>query len=180
MDLAGEVLINSLIKTINPIPLSATEIHGITNEMIADAPTFSELLPKLDELLNERRVLVYNAQFDEQMIANTARLSGFNLNGDDGFKGWWWAREIEPGRYKSNWACAMKLYATFYGDWNNYHGNYRWQRLGVAVSQCNLRFPEQLHRAHADAEMTRQIVLHMAGHNTPIKSNQGESNGQSE
>lgn len=163
VDLAGQVLLNSLVKTINPIPLSATAIHGITNEMISETPTFSELLPRLDDLLKDQRVLVYNAQFDEQMIANTARLGGFAVNGEDAFKGWWWAYEIEPGKYKSNWACAMKLYARFYGEWNDYHGSYRWQPLWRAASQCNIQLPHQIHRAHADAEMTRQLVLYMAG-----------------
>jgi hypothetical protein len=56
----------------------------------------------------------------------------------------------------------MELYSAFYGDWNDYHGNYRWQRLANAVRQCGITLPAGIHRAHADAEMTRQIVAYMA------------------
>ena len=162
LNLAGQRLINTLIKTCRPIPEEATEIHGITNEMISNAPTFSELFPRLDDILKGRCVLVYNLLFDEEMIANTARQSGFALDGVGAFPNWWFRYEVDPGRYRSNWHCAMKLYATYYGEWNNYRGNYRWQALNRAAAQCEIQLPQEIHRAHADAELTRQIVLHMA------------------
>lgn len=122
VDLAGQSLINTLVKTNRPIPEEATAIHGITNEMITNAPTFSELFPRLDDILKSRCVLVYNALFDEGIIASTARLSGFALHGEGVFPNWWFNYEIGPAQCKSNWHCAMKLYATYFGEWNNYRG----------------------------------------------------------
>jgi DNA polymerase-3 subunit epsilon len=180
IDIHGQVLINTLVKTILPIPDHLTEFHGISNAMVAGSPTFAQLLPRLNEILAERTVLVYNAQFDEQMIANSARLSGFPISGDDAVCRWWWNYEVAPGKYKSNWHCAMKLYATYYGDFNHYHGNYRWQRLEAAATQCSIRLPQQLHRTHADAELTRRLVLYMAGQATITEIKQGESNEQPE
>jgi len=168
LDLTGQPLINTLVKTNRPIPEDVTAIHGITNEMISEAPTFSELLPRLDDILKGRCVLVYNAQFDEEIIASSAALSGFALHGEDAFPGWWYSYEVEPGKYHSNWHCAMKLYAAYYGEWNSYRGSYRWQSLNKAAAQCSIRLPNRIHRAHADAELTRQIVLHMANQNLPI------------
>lgn len=162
LDLAGHPLINTLIKTNRPIPEEVTAIHGITNAMVSDAPIFSELFPKLDEILKGRCVLVYNARFDEELIASTATLSGFPLMGEGNFPNWWFAREIAPGQYRSNWHCAMKLYAAYFGDWNIRRGSYRWQKLNRAAAQCEIQLPAELHRAHADAELCRQIVLHMA------------------
>jgi len=59
-------------------------------------------------------------------------------------------------------ACAMKLYARFYGEWNDTRGGYRWQRLIDAARQCALPIPMNLHRAAADAELTRLLLHHMA------------------
>lgn len=162
IDLQGQVLINQLIRPTKPIPQDVTEIHGITNEMVAESPTFRDLLPALDQLLRGRTVLVYNVEFDEGILWNSLTAHEIPLlHGEQPFEPWW-AHETDPGR-KGNWHCVMELYAAFYGDWNNYHGNYRWQRLSHAAWQCGIQLPNQIHRAHADAEITRQILLHMAG-----------------
>ena len=164
LDLAGQPLINTLVKTNRPIPEEATAIHGITNEMIRNAPTFSQIFPKLDEILQGRCVLVYNARFDEEMLANTATLSNTLgvLHEQAVFPSWWHSREIEPGQYKSNWHCAMRLYAAYFGEWGVRRGGYRWQKLSHAAAQCEIQLPQEIHRAHADAELTRRLVLHIA------------------
>lgn len=165
LDLAGQPLINTLVKTNQPIPQEATAIHGITNEMIKNAPTFSELFPRLDDILKGRCVLVYNVLFDEAQIASTARLSGFSLHGEGVFPNWWFVYQTELGKYKRNWHCAMKLYANYFGEWNTRRGIYRWQKLSRAAAQCEIQLPQEIHRAHADAELTRRLVLHMASSN---------------
>jgi len=159
IDMAGNSLLNTLVKSIKPIPETATNIHGITNEMVQNARTFKDLLPELNKILNERTVLVYNMQFDISMIVYSAMANGLEWNPDqaDGFKYWWWPPD------KTCWHCAMELYATYYGDFNDYHGSYRWQRLGNAVLQCGIDLPLSVHRALADAELTRRVMLHVAG-----------------
>jgi DNA polymerase-3 subunit epsilon len=57
----------------------------------------------------------------------------------------------------------MRLYAEWHGDWNDHHGNYRWQRLGDAAKQMGLAVPENLHAASADAALTRELLRAMAG-----------------
>ncbi|MHC5824191.1 MAG: 3'-5' exonuclease, partial [Nostoc sp.] len=39
----GQPLINTLVKPTIPIPSGATHIHHITDEMVADAPTFPDI-----------------------------------------------------------------------------------------------------------------------------------------
>jgi len=148
IDLAGNVLINTLVKPTISIPEEVRAIHGITDETVEDAPTLRDLFPELERVLRDRVVLVYNVEFDERMIFNSAKA---NQMQDCSF--WWYP--------DNRWHCAMNLYAVYYGDWNSYYGSYRWQRLGSAAMQCGIEL-QDTHRALADAELTRQIVLHMS------------------
>jgi len=183
VDVTGQVLINTLVKPIRSIPFGATEIHGISDATVQGAPTFRNLLPELDGALKGRTVFIYNKEFDIGKIARSAQANGFDLNGRDGFELWWKAFDVGPGVVASHWHDAMELYATYYGDWNDYHHSYRWQRLASAARQCGIELPKNIHRAHADAEMTRRLVLHMAEGQlslpTTKPSEEGESNEQS-
>ncbi len=175
IDVTGQVLINSLVKPIRSIPLSATDIHGISNEMVKSAPTFRDLLPELDRILRGRTVLVYNVEFDIDKLYRSAEANG--LKG--AFELWWKRFDVGPGVVASLWHDVMELYATYYGDWNDYHHSYRWQRLGAALHQCGIEFPKSIHRAHADAEMTRRLVLHMAEGQLSLPTNpdqEGDTN----
>lgn len=44
--------------------MGATSIHGITSEMVSEAPTFKEIAPLLTSMLNNRLVIAHNAIFD--------------------------------------------------------------------------------------------------------------------
>jgi DNA polymerase-3 subunit epsilon len=166
LNAAGETVLDTLVKPTRSIPASAQEIHHITDEMVASAPTFQELMPELERILRGREVLVYNAEFDESMLTASARLN--NCAFTEANPPWYWAfkvqdkTESQPAIYKSYWHCIMKLYAKFYGDWNEWHGNYRWIPLARAARYCEIEMPAGIHRARVDAELARQIVKHMA------------------
>ena len=163
INLAGEALIDMLVRPTRLIADATSQIHGITNEMVANAPTFGDLLPRLEQVLRGRTVLVYNKEFDVEKLARSAQANGCPLDA------WWRAVPVDPDtpeghvqEFKTSWHCAMELYATFYGDWNDYHHSYRWQRLSSAAMQCVIDLPLGTHRAGHDAELTRRVVLHMA------------------
>ena len=163
INLAGEILISTLVRPTRLIADATSRIHGITNEMVANAPTFGDLLPRLEQVLRGRTVLVYNKEFDVEKLARSAEANGCQLDA------WWRALPVDPNvpaghaqEFMTSWHCAMELYAQFYGDWNDYHGNYRWQRLTNAALQCGIDLPLGVHRAQMDAELTRRVVLHMA------------------
>lgn len=164
LDQAGTVLINSLVKPARKADwFAAAEIHGITREMVSCSPTFRDLLPELEKILRDRTVLVYNVEFDEGKLFGSADANGLD---ETTFTPWWFPLkellEADPPVYKSRWHCAMELYAQFYGDWNEYHRSYTWVRLATAAKQCGIQLPAGIHRAHADAELTRQIVKWLA------------------
>lgn len=52
--------VNPLIK----VPKKITEITGITNEMVANAPVINNVLPKFKEFIGDILVVAHNADFD--------------------------------------------------------------------------------------------------------------------
>ena len=47
IDHTGEVLFNTLVKPVKPIPSDAVRVHGITNEQVQNAPSWAEVAPKV-------------------------------------------------------------------------------------------------------------------------------------
>jgi DNA polymerase III epsilon subunit-like protein len=63
----------SLFNPLIPILPEITAIHGITNEEVADAPLFEEVIPELLSFLGdpaESRLIAYNAFFDIGFLKN--------------------------------------------------------------------------------------------------------------
>lgn len=119
IDTTGAVLFDSLIKPVHiermyergDSGISAHDIHGIDEAALNEAPTFPEVYPQLAALLRDRRIVIYNADFDTAM-----------LDGDCD-------RHKLPRLKLSEVECAMFAYAQWYGEWSNYHEDYRWQPL---------------------------------------------------
>ncbi|OZU87794.1 hypothetical protein CIL03_13875 [Virgibacillus indicus] len=61
----------SLINPLMNFNSFNTYIHGITANDVSDAPTFSELWPKLDSYLSNNLVIAHNASFDMSVIRQT-------------------------------------------------------------------------------------------------------------
>ncbi|MEC5423809.1 3'-5' exonuclease [Virgibacillus sp. C22-A2] len=67
----------SLINPMMDFSSFNTQIHGITERDIIDAPTFAELWPTLNNYLYKNLVIAHNASFDMSVIRHT--LDHFNL-----------------------------------------------------------------------------------------------------
>ncbi len=143
LDSDGAPLVDTLVKPRGAIPADVIRIHGITNEMVADAPAWPDVWPCVSAALDGRRVAIYNAEFDLRMMQQSHRKH--RLRWEAGF----------------DCFCVMQLYARFYGEWNSYYRSFRWQRLENARHQCGLRLPNA-HRAHADALLARAVLHYMA------------------
>jgi DNA polymerase III subunit epsilon len=79
----GERVVQHFTSLINPerrIPDFITALTGISNAMIASAPTFKELAPTIYELLNENIFVAHNVNFDYSFIFHHLKQCGFNLN----------------------------------------------------------------------------------------------------
>ena len=66
----GEVIdeFQTLINPGRPIPAHITQITGITNEMVADAPQFSEVAEKFNEFTQNAIFVAHNVRFDYGFI----------------------------------------------------------------------------------------------------------------
>lgn len=76
--LRGDV-IDSLVSFVNPMrPISpgASAVNGITDAMVADAPSFTDLLPRIVEFIGEDPLVFHNAPFDLSFLRVEARLAG--------------------------------------------------------------------------------------------------------
>ena len=63
-DLDGNTLLNSLVKPSCEVSSEAQNVHGISKDMLQDAPTFLELYPKIQEALQGKQICIYNKNFD--------------------------------------------------------------------------------------------------------------------
>src|SRR5688572_26259446 len=58
-------------ELVNPqmsVPEASSRIHGLTTADVADAPTFSELLPRLESFLADRLLIGYAIDFDMAVL----------------------------------------------------------------------------------------------------------------
>ena len=77
---SGDVL-DSITSLINPnIGTTGAEfIHGISLEMLAEAPSFIDIWPHLAQILNGAVFVAHHAKFDESFIASEAKIANIDL-----------------------------------------------------------------------------------------------------
>ncbi len=146
VDHQGVVLLDTLLSPTVPVSAGAIEVHGLQDADLLRFPSFPDILPQLAAILRDHVVVIYNADFDIAMLEQTARAYGLP---DD----------INVLFAVAGYHCAMLQYAVYWKEKGRY--GYRWQKLTAAIAQQGIQLPDhfQLHRALADAEMTRQLTL---------------------
>lgn len=55
------------------------QIHGITPDMVEDAPTFADIWPQIKPLLEQRVIFAHNATFDMGVLRGTLEYHGLQL-----------------------------------------------------------------------------------------------------
>lgn len=110
VDLAGEPLYVGRFNPSVPIAAEAEAVHGISMRDLAEAPTWAEQVDVIREVLRDRLVLIYNAEFDVDVLRRTCR------------------NHCVP-TLSMQTKCLMKWYAQYCNEWSDYWGNYRWQPL---------------------------------------------------
>lgn len=145
---SGRTLLDTLVNPGVPIPEAASAIHGIEDQDVRHALRFADVLPQLTKALRGRRVIIYNRAFDTDVLAyELDRHHRTHTPLRDGIK----QSAHEPHPAATAWMdaqqwdwCAMKAYAVHVGEWNDYHGNWAWQRLNGghrAVGDCRASLP---------------------------------------
>jgi tetratricopeptide (TPR) repeat protein len=134
IDPKGTVLFNENIKPTSKktITKDAAKIHGITMESLATCNTLYTFAEALKRAIGCKTIISYNAKFDRRMYNQSYKRAG-------GF--------LPPGE----WNCAMLEYAKFFGEWDDYHGEYKWHSL-----------EEGDHTALGDCRATLDLIRSMA------------------
>lgn len=145
---SGDVLIDRLIKPTIPIPPEASQIHGIYDRHVATAQTIVEMEPELRGYLEGQIVVVYNAPYDARIL-----IQSFRPHYPERL--WHWSTNI-------NYADIMEPYTNYWGEWSDYHGCYKWQRLTAACAQQGVEI-EDAHSAIGDCRMTLALIRKLAG-----------------
>ncbi|MBN3901717.1 3'-5' exonuclease [Serratia marcescens] len=145
IDATGKVLLNTLVKPSKPVPAEATAIHGITDEMVKDAPTWPEVNPQLCSLISGKTIAIYNAEYDLRLLEQTDRI-------------WKVTPKISV---TPQIVCAMHEYAEFYGQKSD-RGGYKWQKLTAAAEQQGVIIEGTPHRALSDCLTTLGVIKAMA------------------
>jgi len=70
-----------LINPLIPIPKASSDIHGITNEMVKDAPTFKQVANEYKQFLENSDLAGYNSnRFDLPMLMEEFLRAGLEFN----------------------------------------------------------------------------------------------------
>lgn len=154
IDQDGNTVFESLIKPTKPI--TNAQYHGITDEMVNDAPPFSAVYQRIKEALDGKIVVAYNFEYDNRVLQQNIAKYGPEY-------------AMQPITFAAQ-HCAMNWYAQYNGEWNDYHGNYRWQKLGEALAAFGLKHEDVGSKAHdacTDARATLAVIKKMAGYREP-------------
>lgn len=142
----GATLIDTLVCPVGKIPADATAIHGIRDIDVMDALPWQAVTKQLERLLSGRDLVIYNAVYDRKMMHQSAEAAGLP-------KVEW--KEL------ARFHCAMEMFAIEFGEFNEYRGTFRWQKLVTAARWYGID-TGRAHSALADAWTTLAVVKAMA------------------
>lgn len=144
VDSGGSLLFSSLVKPLTPIPADVQRIHGITNAMVASAPAWPVIWPRVRSFLFGRVVGAYNAPFDLKMMQQSH------------------TRYRLPWRETLNMLDILPLYSDFQSVWDPGRRSMKYFKLEEAGAYFKIPLPNA-HRSAADALLTRAVLHSIAG-----------------
>lgn len=145
VDSQDNVLLDTLVKPVSRIPYEVIRIHGITNERVADAPSWADVTAQVEAALRGRDVVVYNATFDRKMLHTSAEAAKLPKVDWKTFSRWW---------------CAMEAFAELQGSYR--YGRPKMHKLTNAARYYNIPVVDT-HSALGDARLTLALVRAIAG-----------------
>lgn len=128
----------SLVNCGVEIPPFITSLTGITQEMVDSAPCVSKVVPELLRFIGSDTLSAHNASFDEKFLLAESRDLG-----------------LAPQHARL--VCSLKLARRLFPGLPSY-------KLGILSSSLGIRFKGTAHRAEADAEVSAEVLIHMAEH----------------
>lgn len=137
----GETLYNSYLKPLYQTSWDeAASVNGITPQMVENAPTIIEEMPKIAAILKSaKRIIGYNTQFD----------LGFLLS-------------YGCQEYTEDVVDVMRDFAPIYGEYSDYYGDYKWQKLTVCAEYYGFDWNKlKAHDSFADCLATLHCYREM-------------------
>lgn len=137
----GDQLTERFVSLVNAdvtIPSFITQLTGITQAMVDQAPSVDEVIPKLIEFIGEDYLVAHNASFDEKFLFAEAELCQ------------------ELPRHRGT-ICSVKLARRLRPGFESYS-------LGPLALRLGIKFSGRAHRAEADAEVTAHLMLNLGQH----------------
>lgn len=128
----GHKLVDKFTTLVNPevpIPRFIRNLTGITNEMVADAPTFAEISEELDRFTANSVFVAHNAHFDYGFIREEYRRLGLE--------------------FKRKTLCTVRLSRSSFPDLKSYS-------LDKITAELNISLQGH-HRAESDAWATVKL-----------------------
>lgn len=126
VDSSGNTVFHSLANPGHPIPARASQIHGITDSMVASAPAADEVRFRVLEACAGHKVVFYNAAFDLKYLPGLIEVASVH--------------------------CCMERFAAWYQAPSNRRGGWKRHKLSCAAQIAGCLEPNT-HRALADARM---------------------------
>jgi DNA polymerase-3 subunit epsilon len=120
---------SSLVNPLTPIPGFIQALTGITDEMVADAPTFAQLADEVLARLHGRLFVAHNARFDYGFLKSEFKRVGLD--------------------FKAPVLCTVKLSRKLYPQYTRHS-------LDALIDRHRLHMPAR-HRALADAAVLWQF-----------------------
>ena len=135
---------NWLLNPGIPIPQEARDVHGITDEQVASAPTFEAVAHEIADALRGRVPAAYNAEFDKGfLLSEYARL-------EKAMEG-----KLPPAlRRDISWVDPLVWAREIQADAKSRALSEVAQRLGITL--------EKAHRASEDAEAALRVLWALA------------------
>lgn len=152
----GAILGQGYVKPTEPITEGARAIHHISDEMLADKPTFDVIAEQIWQLLEGKTVIAYNADFDMSRLCTSCAPYQDWENSECP-----WRKRVHWLSYGLDKRCAMEWFATIYGEVHEYYHSYTWQNLETACAYYDIPV-EGAHDAAHDARMTALLIKKMA------------------
>ncbi len=134
----GAERVGTLAELVNPglpIPPEVSRIHGITDSMVKDSPSFGGVAPRLLAMLESSVLVAHNAEFDLKFLHAEFERVGLKF----------------PRLHTIDTLLVARK------NWK-----FKSNRLGNIAAELNFS-NEGWHRALSDVEMTRQIFEHFIG-----------------
>lgn len=120
----------TLVNPHQPIPPFIANMTGISDAMVAAAPSFEEVAPYIFNLLKDRIFVAHNVNFDFSFVKHHLQEAGFHL--------------------QTPKLCTIRLSRKVFPGYRKYGLGHLCRELGISI--------ENRHRAGGDALATAQVL----------------------